>query len=918
MDLGFITVEYVFQVLCTALGFFTFIKLISNDVYIYYHRLLPTIAAIITIYDFYLIIMPFSPDPVHNKAGLCVLCDMCSLVTMFMLFFYLCYLRKPKMKTVIVVVGLTIMIGLCLVDFIYFNLARTREVNTDLIAVIVIAIGTLLVGRISNNISYFDNHDRYISRLMLGAFYIALAGYLIKSFFPENYTIMSTAFAIDCAMFYVMAYTNRIEDTSAILGGKLFDLLEYPVCLVNKDFYIVNTNKAGFKTFPYAKDVEFCFENNDYRKKFVLGQRMVEHEENDKELKAGNQWYRIHWTQVDGEKGVKGYIFTASNITEQHEQMQMAKTETAEKSQFLAHMSHELRSPLHAIIGVSDILLGKHDISTKNRALVQHIKKASDGLLDLVDAILDFSKLEAGKFEFAEKKYNIDEMLEDLAYNNIVNLGSKPVDFAIAITSDYPKFLYGDAMRVREVIQNLLSNAVKYTDTGSVRAEFSFEDCGDDRVKINFKVVDTGYGMSPDMINEIFSEYTRINEGTTIEGSGLGLSITQQIINKLDGEISAESDGVSGSTFMGYFYQKIGGPEYLSEKIYNRRSSLSQTNGYATENIHNEWIYPEARVLVADDMRINQEIMKQLLAPWGCKVDCVSDGSEAISACRQVDYQLILLDQMMAPMNGLEASVEIRKITDAPIVLVTANTEDNVLGIIEKYGLTDFMGKPVNMSAVHSVLDTYMPHEFRQKNFMETNAVSSAKKDLHNLMVYKKTLETFVREMQPLLLHLSEYVRTDRDLFRVKVHGVKGVSRQIGRDTFAEEAEIMEMAAKSDHWNYVERHMDEFLTSLCDVVEDVTAELTQIAPNLDSTAKLVEEEDRREPANKEMLHNMFKQLLEAFDSYDIGSIESIINQLNDLELESDELYVFHQVKEAYDELEYDMGSTALIEYFENH
>ena len=645
---------------------------------------------------------------------------------------------------------------------------------------------------------------------------------------------------------------------------------------------------------------------------------MIENNENDKDSYADGCWYRIHWTVVSEKKSVKGYIFTITDVSEQHQKMQEAKMEVAEKSQFLAKMSHELRSPLHAMIGASEILLGKPDISTKNRGLIQHIEKAADGLLDLVGEILDFSKLEAGKFQFSEKKYCIDDIFDELAYSNILNIGSKPVDFSIAITSDYPKVLLGDALRVREVFQNVLSNAVKHTQSGSIRAEISFE-VVEEKAHISFTITDTGDGMSPALIEKIFSEYVSDADGEIIEGTGLGLSITRQIVSLLGGSISASSDGISGSTFTGDFYQKIADAQLQKPTVFNQRTVSRQANYYRYQYDRPDVIYPGVRVLVADDMKINQEILSQLLATFKCQVDCYSDGAQAVAACSKADYQLILLDQMMAPMNGVEAAKKIKKITNAPIILVTANTEDNAANIVAgTKAIDDFMGKPLHSTDIKKILSKYISKEYAQSNYSENKYSSIAKRDLHNLEVYQKTLETFVKEMQPLLLHLPKYAVDDKELFKVKVHGIKGVSRQIGRETFSDQAEIMEMAAKSEHWSYIEKHLDEFLTALCDTVEEVTKELTQIAPDINEAEILVEAEETHKSVDLINLKTVFEEILEAFDNFDIAQIETGLDVLEDLELHGDELTVFSKIIDASDELEYERGSEILREYLDNH
>lgn len=903
-------VTYFLNVGFTAIAFFTFIKLLSNDVYLNYHRILPSIGAIIMIHDFYVIIMPVA-GTIGATALLRTLCDMCSIVIIFVMFSYMLLVKKPRFYLAVHIITITAMVGLCAWKLHYLILGIKYDMTAEIIGLVCVVVGSIYTLLAQNPTKTFVRQDKRITAIMYVAFVIALVGYSLQAVYHDLYIFVTAAFGFNCICYYYMAATNQIEDLAVTMAGTIFDSINVPMIIVDNHYYVADINEACRKAFPNRKDVAMAFENGDYHSKFLLGKSMIKSGENDKEIFSDGKWYQINWTKVEVKKGVRGYIFSCADVTDQHQEIENANVKTAEKSQFLAHMSHELRSPLHAIIGVSDILLEKHDISTKNRNLIQHIKKASDGLLDFVDAILDFSKLEAGKFTFAEKKYCTQELYEELSYNTIVNLQSKPVDFALAVTTDYPKYLYGDALRVREVIQNLLSNAAKFTESGSIRAELAFEQV-EDKYKISFKVQDTGCGMTPAQIDEVFAEYVSNNNGN--EGTGLGLTIAKQLVELLGGTIHASSDGKTGSTFYGEFYQKAVESELLPEQIFNRRTIMHASSTPNSQNLRVENVYPNARVLVADDMKINLEIMKQILQPWKVNVTCVSDGLQAVNAVKESEYDLIMLDQMMAPMEGPEAAEIIRTMTDTPIVLVSANTEDNVQAILEECHINDYISKPIHIQRVAHVLEEYLPEHLKEKNLDESVVVPMIRRDMTNVKVYRKTLETFVKEMQPLLLHLAEYSKTDRDMFKVKVHGIKGVSNQIGRDSFAEKAEIMEMAAKSEHWPYVEKHLDDFLTALCETVEEVTNELTQLVPDDGNDTDDAVTEKKKMPIEPEKLQEIFKDLFKAFEEFDVVAIEAGINSLEVLALDDEQTAVFEKLSEAYDTLDYEIGSEVLSNY----
>ena len=445
-----------------------------------------------------------------------------------------------------------------------------------------------------------------------------------------------------------------------------------------------------------------------------------------------------------------------------------------------------------------------------------------------MDSILDYSKLESGKFIFVEREYDVVECLEDMAYGKIINIQSKPIDFSIEAKTDIPKYLIGDELRVREIFHNIIGNSIKFTDKGSIKVELSFER-QDDMVKVDFSVADTGVGMTPAQIDEIFKEYTSLANENSIKGTGLGLAITKELIARMGGHIYAESDGVSGTRFYGDFYQKCNTFENSPRQIFNRRTIAIQKRGLNPTYFTPECIYPAAKFLIADDMKINLEIMKQLISPWKCSVTTVSDGLSAIEACQKNKFDLIFLDQLMAPMNGLETCYELKNITDAPIILVTADEIDNIQAVMERYGFSDYLTKPVHGYHIKRIIDKFMPANLA-KNATQEEILRG---DYEHTRMYKNTLETFVKEMQPIILNLPNYRVNDPEQFTVKVHGINGVCKQIDRKELAEQALIMEMAAESDTWAYVDEHMDDFLSLICDVVEEVTSELTQINASLE-------------------------------------------------------------------------------------
>jgi CheY-like chemotaxis protein len=299
--------------------------------------------------------------------------------------------------------------------------------------------------------------------------------------------------------------------------------------------------------------------------------------------------------------------------------------------------------------------------------------------------------------------------------------------------------------------------------------------------------------------------------------------------------------------------------------------------------------------------------MQQLLAPWRCEVITVPDGATAVKALKERRFDLVMLDQMMVPVSGPEACKQIREFSDVPIILVTANSEENARSVVKEAGFSDFLGKPILGIKLKEIIEGYLPKDLAEENDTDT-VVSVVKRNRQNTKIYHKALETFVKEMQPLLLNLPAYRKNDQELFSVKVHGIAGVSKQIGRDNFAEMARIMEMAAKSGTWAYVDEHMEEFLSALCDVVEDATKELSQLAPD-------EELDDEPETEGALNANDVIASLQKAFDEYDLNKIEDGLGHLAKLDKSPRLEELFIKLKEAYDNLEYDDGAAAIEDYY---
>lgn len=366
------------------------------------------------------------------------------------------------------------------------------------------------------------------------------------------------------------------------------------------------------------------------------------------------------------------------------------------KSDFLSSMSHEIRTPLNAIVGFSESLK-EEDLPESAKDEVDDIISASESLLEIVNGILDISKIEANKLEIVNNEYDIHKMFKDLVSLTKVRIGEKPIELKVNIDQSIPQVLYGDHTRVKQIILNLLTNAAKYTDKGFI--EFNVQSViKDETCRLIISVKDTGKGIKQENIDKLFTKFERFDEkNSTIEGTGLGLAITKKLINLMGGSIVVNSVYQKGSNFMVSLDQAIvKNPTIIKEEPTKQVEQAS---------------YQDKKILIVDDNELNLKVAKRLLQTYEMQIDTVLSGDEALSKIRNNEiYDLILLDDMMPHKSGSETLTELRQIENfnIPVVVLTANA---IEGMKEKYlemGFDDYLAKPISKEELKRILLKYL------------------------------------------------------------------------------------------------------------------------------------------------------------------------------------------------------------------
>lgn len=402
------------------------------------------------------------------------------------------------------------------------------------------------------------------------------------------------------------------------------------------------------------------------------------------------------------------------------------------KSVFLANMSHEIRTPINAILGMDTMILRE---CNDNEILeyAGNIQSASQTLLSLINDILDFSKIETGKLELVAGDYALSSLINDVYHMLISKAKEKGLALNVESNKNLPAKLYGDEVRIRQIIVNILNNAIKYTKKGSVTLTVGMSDMKlsdmpdhsndsksenitDKNTIITFRIADTGIGIKKENISHLFDSFSRFDEEKNkyIEGTGLGLAITKQLVDLMNGEIVVTSEYGKGSVFTVSIPQKIVSDLKIgdiSEK-YNEPSNKKKKKSTFTA--------PDANVLVVDDVKMNINVFKALLKRTEINVDSAMSGSEALDMIKEKKYDIIFLDHMMPDMYGIETYQNMKMLEDNPnkdttVVMLTANA---IMGAKEEYlgiGFSDYLSKPVQAPKLESMILKYLPEELVQR-----------------------------------------------------------------------------------------------------------------------------------------------------------------------------------------------------------
>lgn len=688
--------------------------------------------------------------------------------------------------------------------------------------------------------------ERRVMGILIVGSVIAIIGVTGSLCFSDYYDFCPLIFAIYSTIFLYCVIKYSLFDTVDAAVYQMAAENSQAILVTGENGNLIYANEAAHQIFEWITDKGMEAEEvaEGIRKNFLSGQS---------ECNLSGRDYQIAVSEVTDGLNVQGYTITLVDITQMKNHAselenlsRKANEANRAKNHFLARMSHEIRTPINTILGMNEMIL-RESRSKEILEYAENIKEAGRGLLIIINDILDFSKIESGKMEVISAHYETAVVINDISNMIEVKAEEKGLQFCLQVDKNIPSVLYGDDVRIRQIILNLLTNAVKYTHEGKVILRIGGCYRGEDRYVLHVEVEDTGIGIYEEDKQKLFDSFQRLDEGRnrSIEGTGLGLPIVQQLLSMMGSGIQIESEYGKGSRFYFDLEQRVTNTEPVGnlQKSFEkkRKNSLISRVSFAA---------PEARVLVVDDSRMNLEVFRGLLKDTHMEIDTAESGKEALDKICTRKYDLIFMDHMMPEMDGLEtyeilkdlwknSPEKVKTQKDIPIIVLTANA---IAGAREAYlekGFTDYMSKPIEYRALEQMILSYLPAKMIR--YIETTPVEQNQPELTgdykpleveekfrnleeygidlqqgyrymrgNWETYEEILSIYFRELPDKLARLSCYQKqNDMKNYCIDVHTLKSTSKSVGAVALAELARKHEEASRQGNSDYVWKHFKE-------------------------------------------------------------------------------------------------------------
>ena len=637
--------------------------------------------------------------------------------------------------------------------------------------------------------------------------------------------------------------------------------------------------------------------------------------------------YQVEETVLKDNELIQGYMMTIVDVTKIIEQNHLMKrlvlqTEDANraKTNFVSNMSHEIRTPMNSIVGITEILLRSRH-SPKEQEYLLNIQSSGRVLLTIINDVLDCSKMEAGKMQLFDEPYDTCSLFHDLRISMENRIGHSGLELIYDIDQDIPCKLKGDMGRIRQVIINLVNNAIKYTEKGSVRFSVHVRQKNTDKVMLYYEVADTGIGIRKEDQKILFDAFQRVemDRNRYVEGTGLGLTISQNLVNMMGGVIEVESEYGKGSRFFFTIEQTIIDPTPVSAVNYN-----GQKDNVTEKEAECLFIAPEAHILLVDDNELNLVVAKELLKPLRMQIDTAENGLQAVKMVRGSQYDLVLMDHMMPVMDGIEAAKAIRALPEdkyqkLPIIALTANAMVDARKEFLNAGMNGFVAKPIDFARICNQLKLWLPKDLVRDvpkeeakklladdlsdreiqpedpqmgfSFEEgVNHCGSKAALMKTIRIFYRTIDSKANKIEQCLKEglIGDYV--------IEVHALKSSALLIGAVPLSEAAKELEDYGKQGKTEVLEEKTPDVLT----LYRDLKNILRPYAEK--------EEDAKKEFSDGEWI-TALQQIHQCIEQFDLDGVDQIMEQL-------EEYQVPECIRESMDQLRVYVADVSMEEIME--
>lgn len=596
---------------------------------------------------------------------------------------------------------------------------------------------------------------------------------------------------------------------------------------------------------------------------------------------------------------------------------------------FLANMSHEIRTPINTILGLNELILREsQDENIREYAL--DIKQAGSTLLSLISDILDYSQIQSGKMEIQDGIYDISSMLNDLINSISVPLRKKKLQLSLDIASDVPYKLSGDEIHLRQIIGNLLSNAVKYTKVGTVTMHLSWKQHSEDAILLEIAIEDTGIGIKEKDIKKIFGTFNRLDmeASRTEEGTGLGLAVTNRLVEMMGGNLAVKSEYGKGSVFSFGIVQKVIDKAPLGDFKKQYDKSVRNSIGYKAK-----FISPLGKILVVDDNAMNLAVAQDLLRKTKLQIDVAASGEECLALIKRKEYHLIFMDHMMPVMDGVQTLHAIRELEgnpskDIPIIALTANAVIGARDFYLQAGFEDYLTKPIEPEKLEDILIKYLPKELvylaedtgeEMTDSYETAGLDeerltdigiNASQGLKYMGGSKALYEKVLRDFREFLNEKEEQLKTmlnkgDTSGYAIIVHALKGNARNIGADELAEVAFALEKKSKAGRLEEVEVQSPILFGMMKTLGENL--ELYLGAEEQEQEEPPEKEPIEKRPISEEEWKEKLQTIYKRLDDFDNEGAAEGLGELKQYQLSEDRQRMLRMCEKAVKDFAYDVA-----------